>query len=113
MRHTVTTVDLTLITVVPGAENANGYTTNTEYTITVTAERTSVVRSEFWEAYKAGITPTAMYRIHPLDYLAARKVVGSVTYDAEYATEGGIRYQIKRTYETTPDTIELTCAKVI
>jgi hypothetical protein len=106
------TVDLTLIVVVQGEANENGYRAKTEYSTTVIAERISVNRTEFYEALKAGMKPTAIYRMHPLDLIAAQKTVNGVVYEAELATEGGMRYEIIRAYEKSPDTVEITCKKV-
>ena len=106
------TVDLTLIVTVPGEPNDSGYRSKAEYTTTVIAERISVNRTEFYEALKAGMKPTVIYRLHPLDLEAARRTVGGVVYEAELATEGGMRYEIIRAYEKNPDVVEITCKKV-
>lgn len=95
------TVELTLITVMPGEKNDNGYETECEYQNKVIAERMSVKRTEFYEAHKAGLKPTVIYRMHPLDFPAG----------ATIAVEHGVRYEIIRTYETA-DAMELTCARV-
>jgi hypothetical protein len=94
-------VELTLITVMPGEKNDNGYETECEYQNKVIAERMSVKRTEFYEAHKAGLKPTVIYRMHPLDFPAG----------ATIAVEHDVRYEIIRTYETA-DAMELTCARV-
>jgi len=99
-------VDLTLIAVVKGAPNENGYITDVEHRRTVIADRTSVKRTEFYEAYKAGIKPTAVFSMRPADY------ADDYGREPTYAVEGDTRYEIIRTYETSPDEIELTCARV-
>jgi len=109
---TIDVLSVTLITVVPTGTNANGYPTVTEYTKSVMAEKISVSRAEFYEAFKAGIKPTAMYRIFPHDFTDACKTVSTVLYEPEYLTDNSIRYAIIRTYQKNPDVMELTCAKV-
>ena len=106
------TVDLALIVAVQSEANENGYRAKTEYETTVIAERISVNRTEFYEALKAGMKPTVIYQLHPLDLVAARRTVGGAVYEAEYVTEGGIRYEIIRAYEKNPDVVEITCKKV-
>lgn len=98
----MTLVDLMLIAITPGEANESGYKADVEHPLTVVAERMSVNRSEFYEALKAGIKPTAIFRLHPLDYS------GQVLAECE-----GVRYEVIRTYEDSPDVIELTCAKVV
>lgn len=104
--------DVKLITVVPTGAS-NGYPVNTEYQLQILAEKVSVKRVEFYESLKAGIQPAFIYKVYPQDFVDANKTVAGVTYEPTYLEAGGIRYKITRTYETSPDTMELTCAKVI
>ncbi len=106
-------LDITLITLTPGTSNANGYDAEVEHQLSVVAERVSVVRTEFYEAYKAGLKPTIVFRIHPLDYAAAQITDGGTVYDASQVLDNGTRYNIIRTYERSEDIIELTCEKVV
>ena len=96
-------VDLIIIAEIEHAKTDSGYPLKVETKYDAVAERMSVKRSEFYEAYKVGLKPTVVYRLHPLDYPAG----------AIYVEEGGVKYKILRTYETGPDAIEITCEKEV
>lgn len=61
-----------------------------------------VTRSEFYEAYKAGLKLTLTVEIHEGDYNAERLL-----------EHDGKRYQIIRTYPSGYGTMECTCAEVV
>ena len=61
-----------------------------------------VSRSEFYDAYKAGIQLSATFEVFDLDYEKETEL----EYD-------GTRYSIIRTYPTGYGTIELSCSEVV
>lgn len=61
-----------------------------------------VTRSEFYEAYKAGVKLTLTVEINDGDYNAERLL-----------EHDGKRYQIIRTYPSGYGTLECTCAEVV
>lgn len=64
-----------------------------------------VVRSEFYDAAKAGIRLSATIEVWEQDY------EGETI--AEYTAEGkNVRYQIQRVYPTGYGTLELSCSEV-
>lgn len=76
---------------------------------TVYAEEKSVVRSEFYQAMRAGITPKAVFEIRQEDFeLSAIKTDKGVVYPAKLISDG-TKYGIARTYRKGKSKIELTC----
>jgi hypothetical protein len=83
--------------------DADGYETKSEAKVQVFCSvNVGVVRSEFYEALKAGVQLSATVEVWEDDYNAARLL----EFD-------GKRYKIERTYPTGHGTIELTCSEVI
>ena len=74
----------------------NDYITTTETQKEVFCEVTSVSRSEFFSAQKAGLSPSFTFRVAAVEYEGEKLI--------EYRGE---RYRIYRTYLRFDDTIEL------
>lgn len=83
------------------AEDADGYETPTETTTEVFCSVCGVVRSEFYEAMKAGIQMSLSLEVWEDDYN-----------DAELLDFGKKRYKIERTFPTGHGTLQLYCSEV-
>ena len=76
---------------------SNGHYTRTETGRTVFAELKSVTRSEFYQAYMAGLNAALVFRIYTEE-------LG----DAGYVDYGDNRYKIQRTYRLDAQYTEIT-----
>jgi len=76
-------------------------TPGTPKRLPVYANRKSAVRSEFYAAKAAGIRIDAVYEIHAEDF----------DEHTEVEDTDGKKYDIVRSYPTSPGIIELTCAR--
>lgn len=76
---------------------------------TVYAEEKSVVRSEFYQAMRAGITPKIVFEVRQEDFeLSAVKTDKETIYPTGLISEG-TKYGIARTYRKGKSKVELTC----
>ena len=83
-------------------QDQDGYMTNTETSATVFADVNSASRSEFWEAYKAGLEIAISVTMRFEDY-SGQKLLD----------HNGKRYKVERTYSVDKERIELNCSEVI
>lgn len=70
----------------------------TETSRQVYAEKKSVVRTEFYQAFANNLKPTAVFEIYPFEYQGEPK-----------ARHDGTDYLIIRTYSKNKDSLELVC----
>jgi SPP1 family predicted phage head-tail adaptor len=80
---------------------SNGHYTNTESSAEVWAEVKSVTRSEFYQAYAAGLNAAVVFRVYTEELGAA-----------EYVEYGGRRYKIQRTYRVDALHTEVTAGEL-
>ncbi len=81
-------------------KDKDGYQiSKTEDAVTVFAEKKSVTRSEFYSAFQAGVSATAMFVVNSMDYTGQNVVVFN-----------NKEYDVVRTYEADIDNVELTCS---
>ena len=80
---------------------ANGHYTATESSVEVWAEVKSVTRSEFYQAYAAGLNAAVVFRVYT-DELGT----------AEYVEYGDRRYKIQRTYRVDALHTEITAGEL-
>lgn len=92
--------DIILLRKVTQAKDSDGYdSAKSAESRTVFAERKSVTRTEFYEAMRAGITAAAVFCINADEY------------DGETEVQSNDKvYTVVRTYKTSENDIELTCA---
>lgn len=76
----------------------DGYETETTETATVWAGKRSVKRDEFYLASQAGYKAAVVFTIYTFEYNNEEQVVFN-----------DVVYDIVRTYQKTPDYLELTC----
>ncbi|MGV3139442.1 phage head closure protein [Brevibacillus agri] len=88
-----------LVTVTPGEDEAGYPTDPVETRREVLANQKSVMRSEFYAAAQSGMKADVVFEIHAFEY------------NGETILEhGGKRYEVIRTFQATPEEIELTCS---
>lgn len=76
----------------------DGYETETFADTVIWAGRRSVKRSEFYQATQAGYRADVVFSIYSFEY-----------HGEEIVVFDNVLYDIVRTYQTTPDILELTC----
>ena len=76
----------------------DGYETETTAETTIWAGKRSVKRNEFYQASQAGYRADAIFTIYAFEYNNEEQLICD-----------GVVYDIVRTYQTTLDTLELTC----
>lgn len=76
----------------------DGYETETYSDIVIWAGRRSVTRSEFYQASQLGYRADVIFTIYAFEYHGEEQVVCN-----------GVIYDVVRTYQKTPDILELTC----
>jgi SPP1 family predicted phage head-tail adaptor len=79
---------------------ANGAYTTTHSDKEVWADRRSVKRQEFYSALAAGRSADIVFAVNADDYKNQTVVV-----------YGGLVYSVMRSYQTSPDEVELTCTR--
>ena len=79
---------------------ANGAYATTYSDKEVWADRRSVKRQEFYSALAAGRSADVVFGVHADDYTGQTEVIF-----------GGKNYSVMRSYQTTPDEVELTCTR--
>ena len=77
---------------------SGGYETETSTDSTVWAGRRSATRNEFYQASQAGYKADVIFTIYSFEYGGEEQVVFN-----------NVVYDIVRTYQKTPDILELTC----
>lgn len=83
-------------------EDSDGYFTDTETMEQVFCNVKSVSRTEFYEAYKAGLSLALSIEMWNDEYAGQKEI--------EYNNK---RYRVERTYMKDRQTIELNCSEVI
>lgn len=78
--------------------NDNGHVTHEWQEREVFAEKHSVTRSEFFAANQIGVNATIAFKVHTDDYC------GETLIECD-----GKEYSVVRTYQITPDIIDITC----
>ena len=94
------------------SQNKNGFPIKTDNTVDVFAEEKEIVRSEFYEAMRSGITVKKILRVRLEDYELSKHLNNDGK--TEYATEieyDGERYKIIRAYGKGKSKLELTCGE--
>lgn len=76
----------------------DGYETETYTENTIWAGRRSATRNEFYQASQAGYKADVIFTIYSFEYGGEEQVVFN-----------NVVYDIVRTYQKTPDILELTC----
>jgi hypothetical protein len=95
--------DVCELVVVTISKDADGYDVNTETKAQVFCSvNTGAVRSEFYEALKAGVKLSITVEVWQDDYNNATML----DFDEK-------RYKIERVYPTGHGTLELTCSEVV
>lgn len=94
-------VEIVLIADKTDETDRDGYPIKTETEKTVFARKKSVARTEFYEALRSGMNPVYIFEMFAGDYDGQRLV--------EYE---GVRYEVARSFQTSPDCISLTCKEV-
>lgn len=94
--------DIIFLRKVTQAKDSDGYdSSKSAETRSVFAEQKSVTRTEFYEAMRAGITATAVFCISADEYDGETEV---------QSNDNDKVYTVVRTYKTSENDIELTCA---
>jgi SPP1 family predicted phage head-tail adaptor len=78
----------------------NGIYTDANVDTVVWADKRSVKRQEFYSALAAGRSADIVFAVNADDYKNQTVVV-----------YGGLVYSVMRSYQTSPDEIELTCVR--
>lgn len=100
--------EVVLITEIMG-KDSGGLPVPKEWRTEAYAEEKSAVRSEFYEAMRAGINVKATFEMRQEDFeLSAREAGGIKAYASKLEHEGAV-YAIKRTYKKGKAKIELVC----
>lgn len=95
--------DVCELVTITTTKDSDGYDVNTETKTQVFCSvNIGVVRSEFYEALKAGVKASITVEIWEGDYNSAARIDFS-----------GKRYKVERTYPTGHGTLELTCSEVV
>lgn len=101
--------EATLIWVERG-KNPNGFPVETEHRVDIYVEEKSAVRSEHYEAARAGIQINTVLKTRQEDFELSRHLTAAGI--PEYATKvlyDGQKYDIERTYKAGKSMIEIVC----
>lgn len=83
--------------------NTNGYPDITETLVEVRCDSgAGVTRSEFYEAYKAGVKLSAVFELWACDYAGQ-----------ELLEHNGKRYKVERAYPVEHEVVQLNCSEVL
>lgn len=95
--------DVCELVTITATQDADGYKTTVETKTQVFCSvNVGVVRSEFYEALKAGVKLSVTIEVWQEDYN-----------NATLLEFDGKRYKIERTYPTGHGTLEMTCSEVV
>lgn len=98
-----------LITIVHG-KDSDGYSADTEKSLTVYVREKSVKRTEFYEAMRSGIVPQIVLEVRQEDFDQTAYILdGKKAYATKVRYDGAI-YDIVRSYRNDRSMIELTCS---
>lgn len=88
-----------LITEIPGEPDEDGFPGEKEpHETEIFAEKTSVTRSEFYSAMRAGVKADLILRTHEDEFQSAYIAKDGREYEPEKAKFGQKTYEIKRTF---------------
>lgn len=82
--------------------NAYGAAVIEETSKTVMCRRRSVGRADYYNGLQSGLSQEHIFITHPINYSGE-----------EYLEYKGKRYGITRTYQNTPDTLEIYAGEVV
>ena len=100
--------EVTLITEMT-TKDSGGLPEKKSSEIAVYASEKSIVRTEFYEAMRSGITPKITFELRQEDFsLSGVKTKKGMVY-ASKLTCDGVKYDIIRTYKKGKSKIELVC----
>lgn len=94
-------------------KNENGFPIKKNNEVDVFVEEKEVVRAEFYEAMRSGITVKKVFKVRTEDFELSKHVddAGNTAYATEIEHEGET-YKIVRAYERGKAKIELTCGEM-
>ena len=94
-------------------KNENGFPVKIKNEVVVYVEEKEVVRAEFYEAMRSGITVKKILKVRAEDFEMSKHSddTGNIAYATEIEYDGE-SYKIVRTFSRGKSQIELTCGEI-